>query len=334
MSKLMQKVSRLKRHKATAIAPANIAFIKYWGRVNEELRLPANSSISMNLSEAYSETTVEFNKKFKKDVVMFKGKRMLFSEANRVIKHLDRIRALAGLNLKAKVETRNSFPKGTGIASSASGFAALTLAASKAAGLTLNKKDLSILARLGSGSACRSIPDGIVEWKKGKTSKKSYAVSLFPASYWDLRDIIVVVGARSKKVGSTEGHAVAESSPFYKERIRGMEKKIKSIKKAIKNKNFKRFGEILEAEAINMHMVMMTSEPPLFYWLPKTLKVMQFVIKQREKGVKSYFTIDAGPNVHIICQAKNAQKIVRELKRMEGIKNILVCKPSNGAFFT
>jgi len=316
--------------KVTAKAPANIAFIKYWGKKNEKLRIPANSSISMNLSGAFSVTSVDFDNKFREDVVKIDNVVAAGSEKERVVRHLDLIRKMARKSDFAEVMSKNSFPKASGIASSASGFAALTLAASLAANLKLSERDLSILARLGSGSACRSIPDGFVEWKEGSKNEDSYAHSLYGPDYWEIYDLIAVVGENSKKVSSTEGHAIAESSQFYKTRIVGMKNKIKEIKLALKDKDFTKFGEILEAEAINMHAVMMTSKPPLYYWLPKTLEVMFLVDRWRNGGVESYFTIDAGSNVHIICEEKNLEKVKTKVTLIAGVKKVLVNRPAIG----
>lgn len=321
----------IKKMKATAKAPANIAFIKYWGKINESLRLPANSSISMNLSGCFTTTTVEFDEKLKQDMFVLNGKATTREESNRVFKHLDIIKRMAGIKFNAKVESKNNFPKASGIASSASGFAALSMAGTVAAGLNLSQKDLSILARQGSGSACRSIPDGIVEWKFGKTDKTSFAQSLYPVDYWDLADLIAIVGNGSKKVSSSEGHGLAGSSPFYNARIAGMPKKIREIKSSLKEKDFTKFGQILEAEAINMHAVMMTGTPPLYYWIPETLETMNLVIKLREMGIECYFTIDAGPNVHVICEGKNAPKIAGVLAKLKGVKNLIENKIGRGA---
>lgn len=317
--------------KVTVKAPANIAFIKYWGKKNEKLRLPANSSISMNLSETYTLTSVEKDKTLQTDRVSIDGTRLNGEALIRITKHLDLIRGMAKEKMFLRIESKNNFPRGAGIASSASGFAALTLAASKAFELNLSEKELSILARLGSGSACRSIPDGFVEWKVGETSESSYAHSLYPPDYWEICDLIAIVGEDSKKVSSTEGHSIAESSPFYKARIAGMPKKISEIKKAMKNKDFAKFGEIIETEAVNMHTVMMTSKPPLFYWLPETVTIMESVIQWRGQGIQSYFTIDAGPNVHVICESKNTDKLKIKLKSMHEIKKVFINKPSIGA---
>ncbi|MBP8591593.1 diphosphomevalonate decarboxylase, partial [Candidatus Shapirobacteria bacterium] len=188
------------------------------------------------------------------------------------------------------------------------------------------------LTRQGSGSACRSIPDGFVEWKAGSSSQTSYAYSLFPPSWWQIRDIIAIVGETSKKISSSEGHVLAESSPFYKARILGMKKKIENLKKALKRKNFKEFGEILEEEAINMHAVMMTSRPPLFYWLPKTMAIILAVWDWREEGLPVYFTIDAGPNVHLVCQKRDEKKVEAKLRKIKGVKKIILNKPNRGAY--
>lgn len=317
--------------KATARAPANIAFIKYWGKKNEALRIPMNDSISMNLDTAFTETSVEFGADLKEDLVTIDGQRVKGKEKKRVVEHLNRIRRLAKLSLKAEVVSTNNFPKGAGIASSASGFAALTVAGAAASGLKLTGKQISILARLGSGSACRSIPDGFVEWKTGDKSEASYAHSLYPPGYWDIADVIVIVGEKAKKVSSTEGHTLAESSPFFKTRIQGMKRKVTEIKKALEKRDFTKFGEILEAEAINMHAVMMTSKPALYYWTPETMRVIVAVIDWRDKGLEAYFTIDAGPNVHVICLGKDTARFSRKLRQLEGVKNVIVNHPGVGA---
>nr|MBP8591486.1 diphosphomevalonate decarboxylase [Candidatus Shapirobacteria bacterium] len=197
--------------KATAKAPSNIAFIKYWGRKDEKLRLPANDSLSMNLSNVFTITTVEFSPLLKNDRVEMVGGINEEGE-ERIIAHLDRVRRRAGTTLSARVRTKNNFPPGTGIASSASGFAALTLAATTAAGLKLSRRELSILTRQGSGSACRSIPDGFVEWKAGSSSQTSYAYSLFPPSWWQMSDIIATCGETSKKITYSEGPVFVEGS--------------------------------------------------------------------------------------------------------------------------
>jgi len=331
--------------KKTAKAPANIAFIKYWGKTDEKLRLPANDSISMNLSNAYTTTTVEFSKKFSKDKFYILKDEKIASpdklsrsaifvhskETERVSKQLDIIRKIAGVKLWARVVSRNNFPANVGIASSASGFAALTLAAASALNLKLSEKELSILARLGSGSAARSIPDGFVQWKAGKTSDDSYAYSLYDQNYWDLRDIIVIVSAERKKTSSTAGHDNAASSIFFQTRLKNLPRKIKNLKNALKKKEFKSFGEIIEQEAIELHTVMMTQKPPLFYWNSDTINIVHKVHDWRDDGLSVFFTIDAGPNMHLICEGKDEEKVIEKVKQLGFNKNIIINSPAKGA---
>lgn len=336
--------------KATAVAPSNIAFVKYWGRKDEELRLPENGSISMNLSDLQTTTTVEFSPRLKQDVIVLRhsGKlegrtqnlqvfrdsgqaRVTSLEIQRVIKHLDRIRKLARINHKAKVVTRNNFPTGTGLSSSASGFAALTVAGAKATGLNLSEKELSILARQGSGSACRSIPDGIVEWLDGDTSDTSYGVSLYSENYWDIADVVAVVSKNKKEISTTEGHKRASSSPFFSLRLKKINEKIKLIKKYMKEKNFTAFGELVEGEALELHAIMLTSSPSLIYWLPGTLKVMHAVKRWRANGLEVYFTVNTGQDIHLICQKKDVEKVVEKTKEVSDVQRTIVNYPSEGA---
>lgn len=312
--------------KATAIAPSNIAFTKYWGRKDEILRLPENGSISMSLSNLLTTTTVEFSPNYKKDLVIIDGK----EEPERIIKHLDRIRKMAKLEHKTKVVSNNNFPSSTGLSSSASGFAALTLAASVAAGVNLSKKELSILARQGSGSACRSIPSGFVEWLDGDTSKSSYAKQIYPANYWDITDIVAIVSEGKKEVSTSVGQQSALSSPFLRLRLSRMKEKNKKVKKLIKERNFNEFGELLEAEALELHTIMLTQTPPLIYWTPGTLKIMKLVSHWRADGLPVYFTINTGQDIHLICEQKDVEKVKSKLKQIAEVKEIIVNNPGEG----
>mgnify|MGYP001570197543 FL=1 len=318
--------------KATALAPSNIAFIKYWGKKNEDLRLPVNGSISMNLSNLLTTTTVEFDPDYKKDDVIFINDDLDHSVGEkRIITHLDRIRSRAQIKVKAKVVSKNNFPSGTGLSSSASGFAALTLAASRAAGLHLFEKELTILARLGSGSACRSIPDGFTEWLSGNSSETSYAISIYPPDYWDIVDIVAIVSDDKKEVSSTEGQKLADSSAFASLRFSKINNKIKFLKQYLRVKNFTKFGELVEAEALEMHAIMMTSIPSLLYIMPESLKIMHLVKKWMTEGYEVYFTLNTGQDIHLICQEKNRGKIYQLLSEISEVKQIIVNKPSKGA---
>jgi diphosphomevalonate decarboxylase len=331
------------RMKATAIAPSNIAFIKYWGKKNELLRIPENGSISMNLSNLLTTTTVEFDPNLKKDIILLchsgqdgyqtvtRQARMTDFEKERVTKHLNRIRKMSGVRHKARVESLNNFPGSTGLSSSASGFAALTLAGSNAAGLNLSEKALSILARQGSGSACRSIPDGFTEWLDGGVNSTSYAVSIFPHNHWNIADVIAIVSSDKKEISTSSGQQSVFSSRFFPVRLSGIKEKIRKIKQYIKEKNFQKFGEILEAEALELHAIMMTSDPGLVYFYPETIRVIHAVRKWRGDGLPVYFTLNTGHNIHIICQKKDIKKVVKKLEEISDVKKTIVNYPSQGA---
>lgn len=319
--------------KSTAVAPSNIAFVKYWGKKDEELRLPENGSISMCLSNLLTTTTVEFSKSIREDTVRIDGKTDP-SAGRRVIAYLDRIRKTAGIRSFAKVISKNNYPSGTGLSSSASGFAALTLAASRAAGLALTEKDLSILARRGSGSSCRSVPDGFVEWLDGETNDTSYAVSIYPPDYWDLVDIVAIVTKDKKEVPTTEGMKGLKKSPFYAKRIEGMKEKIKICKEALKRRNFEALGELTESEALEMHAVLITQKPPLIYWTAGTLMLMKQVQSWRREGMECYFTVNTGQNIHILALPDTAGKIKKNLSTLPFVGQTIVNYPSYGAKLT
>ncbi|MDO8269539.1 MAG: diphosphomevalonate decarboxylase [Candidatus Levybacteria bacterium] len=316
--------------KATSVAPSNIAFIKYWGRKDEILRLPENGSISMNLSNLLTTTTVEFSSKFEKDELLYNGVSENVKN-NRAIAHIDRVRKLANLSLPVKIVTQNNFPSGTGLSSSASGFAALTLAATKAAGLKLSEKELSILARQGSGSACRSIPNGFVEWLDGDTSEESYAYSLYPKNYWDIVDVVAVVSTEFKEVSTSEGQKSASESKFFEARRKAMPEKIKKCKEILAKKDFEAFGELLESEALELHSIMLTSHPSLIYLLPETLRIMRLVKVWRSEGLSVYFTLNTGQNIHLIAQKKDEEKLVKKLEELPYVMKIIPNDPSDGA---
>lgn len=316
--------------KKTAQAPANIAFIKYWGLKNNELRIPTNGSISMNLSGLLTTVTVEIDDALSKDDILINGKADT-DRSERVRKHLDLIRNKVGLKTKARVATHNNFPMATGLASSASAFSALTFAAVSAYETSLSEREISILARQGSGSSCRSIPSGFVEWIGGDSSESSYAQSIFPPDFWDIVDIVAVVSTDEKKVSSTQGHLCVLTSPFFSARLSHIDVKLKSVKDALGKRDFDRFGSLIEQEALELQAIGMTSKPPILYMSPETIEVLQFVQKLRENGLPLYFTLDAGPNVHIFVEAKNKEKVLKELQRISSIKELISNVPAAGA---
>ena len=317
--------------KATAAACANIAFIKYWGKRDAELNLPANSSLSMNLDRLTTVTTVEFSPDYADDVIVLDGREEWGAARQRIVAHLDRVRAMAGLRARARVVSENSFPTSAGLASSASGFAALSLAASRAAGLELSLRELSILARFGSGSACRSVPGGFTEWTAGTSSQESFAKQIAPPEHWELRDVIAIVSRAHKRVGSTEGHALAPTSHLYQARVASVAERLAQAKTALLERDLATLGRIMEEDAVSMHAVMMTSRPPIYYWLPSSIQLIHEVQRWRAEGLEVYFTFDAGPNAHLICQAADQAEVERRLRDIEDVLEVIVSGPGPGA---
>jgi len=309
---------------ATAQASANIAFIKYWGNRDRALRLPANGSISMNLDGLYTRTTVSFQRSLPYDELIINGKEIVGAALERVSCFLDLIRQRATTAEHAEVVSENNFPSGAGIASSASAFAALALAASRAAGLDLNEADLSRLARRGSGSACRSIPSGFVEWFVGVREDDSYAASIAPPDHWPLVDCIAIVSDVHKQTGSTEGHALASTSPLQTARLADASRRLDLCRSAIADCDFDLLASVVELDSDMMHAVMMTSTPPLHYWLPASLAIMQAVRAWRQEGLPACYTLDAGPNVHVLCPAAHAPEAASRLRGLPGVKQVLV----------
>jgi diphosphomevalonate decarboxylase len=308
---------------ATAISFPNIAFIKYWGNQDHALRIPSNGSLSMNLAGLETRTTVRFSADLLSDSLILNNHKSKGPALARVSAMLDRVRDAAGMDLRAAVDSSNNFPMGAGIASSASAFSALALAASAAAGLDSDEAELSRLARTGSGSASRSVPGGFVEWQTGSTHEDSYAFSIAPVDHWDLVDCVAVVSDVHKATGSTEGHTVAVSSPLQAARVADAERRLDQCRQAIMDRDFASFADVVEQDSNVMHGVMMTGSPRLLYWQPGTLAVMHAVQKWRSEGIEACYTIDAGPNVHVLCPSGFADEIEQRLRRIAGVLNVL-----------
>lgn len=314
----------MKPSPATAISHPNIAFIKYWGNRDNELRLPVNGSISMNLDGLVTRTTVSFQPSLPFDELIINGHEIVGKGLDRVSYILDLIREKAGIKMNAEVMSENNFPAGAGIASSAAAFAALALAGSKAAGLDLSEPELSVLARRGSGSASRSIPAGFVEWKMGEAESDSYAFSIAPADHWNLVDCVAIVSSTHKKTGSTEGHAIAGTSPLQQARVEDANRRLDICRTAILNRDFEAFAEIIEHDSDMMHAVMMTSKPPLMYWQSATAEIFHLVREWRASGLPVGYTVDAGPNVHVLCLGEYKAEVEKRLREIPGVKDVLV----------
>ncbi len=316
---------------ATAVASPNIAFIKYWGNRDERLRLPANGSISLTLDPLQTRVRVHFDSALLTDRVVIQGTAAPPEAAARVGAHLDLVRELAGLHLPALVESQSNFSQGVGLASSASAFAALTRAAAAAAGLELDPHALSRLARRGSGSACRSIFGGFVQWHAGLDDSSSFAEPIAPPEHWILADLIAIVETGHKAVGSTAGHALAATSPLQAARVADAPRRLSECRRAILERDFQRLAYVAEQDSNLMHAVMLTSTPSLLYWAPATIAVIQAVLQARRAGIEVFYTIDAGPNVHCLCPVESAEAVEQVLGRLPGVQRILRCQPGGPA---
>jgi len=316
-------------YKGKARAYANIALIKYWGKRDEKYALPMNSSLSLTLDCFYTETEVIFSKDLEKDYFYLNKEIQDKKETEKISKFLDLFRKASHIDLRAKVDSINYLPTAAGLASSASGFAALAVALNEATGLKLGNKELSMYARQGSGSATRSLYGGFVEWKKGK-DKDSYAVKIDDAT-WDIGMVIVVVNSKEKQVSSREGMKnTVKTSPFYPAWVENAEKDIIEAKLAIKNKDFERLGLITERNGLMMHATMLGSKPPLSYWEPESVFVMQEVRRLRDEGIPCYFTMDAGPNVKILCRLSDSKRIKEKLLENFKEEQIIISGPGPG----
>lgn len=300
----MSKISR-------ARANSNIALIKYWGKEDENLIIPMNSSLSMTLDCFYTETEVYFDRNLEEDSFYLDGKRQKGRSLERVVSFIDLFREKSKVKDRVVVKSINHVPTAAGLASSASGFAALGGALNDLMGLNFDARTLSTYIRQGSGSASRSVFGGFVQWNKGESSSTSYAEKI-DDGIWDIAMVIVVVNNRKKEISSTLGmERTVKTSPFYSGWVENASLDIEDIKIAIKNKDIDQVGEIAERNALMMHGTMLGAKPPILYWQKETVEVMEIVKELRKEGLSCYYTMDAGPNVKILCR-KSEQKIIEE----------------------
>ena len=318
--KIIAGKDAIPREMGQAFAPANIALCKYWGKRGPELNLPVTSSLSISLGRLGTNTEISFA--HDRDVILLNGSAIEEPSpfARRISSFLDLFRPER--NLFFKMLTQNSIPTAAGLASSASGFAALVLALDELFAWNLSSEDLSILARLGSGSACRSVLSGFVEWQAGTRADgmDSYAVSL--QEIWrDLRIGVLTVSSEEKQISSRAAmQRTVETSQLYQSWPEKAASDLDRIKEAIGKKDFDLLGRIAESNALAMHATMMAAWPPVLYWLPESIVVMQKVWQLRLEGALIYFTMDAGPNVKILFLSKDSQLVKRNFS---GVKIVV-----------
>ncbi|WP_200411701.1 diphosphomevalonate decarboxylase [Virgibacillus salexigens] len=322
--------------KATAKAHTNIALIKYWGKRNEPIILPTNNSLSLTLDGYFTTTSVEFDETLTKDQFILDEQVVTGEQYERVASFLDIIRKLAGKQLYASITSKNEVPTAAGFASSASGFAALAAAGTKAIGLGLSNMELSRLTRQGSGSACRSIYGGFAEWQMGKkeNGSDSYAIPIASAEHWDIRVAAVVLSSTKKKVSSRAGmKRTVETSPFFQGWLDSIPQDLTTIKEGIRHRDFQKVGEIAEANCLKMHATTLGANPPFTYWHDTTIAVMQKIQEMRTQNIPVYFTIDAGPNVKVLYLPEYEKIVEETLRSLSGVADIRLSKPGQGVTY-
>ncbi len=316
---------------ATAKAHTNIALVKYWGKKDQDLIIPQTDSLSLTLNEFYTTTTVNFDNYLTSDLVAIDQHILSKKEAQKVVHVLDIVRQLSGIKSFARVDSINHVPTAAGLASSASAFAALAGAASTAAGLNLSSRDLSRLARRGSGSATRSIYGGLVEWQKGTDDDSSFAQPVLENVGFPIEMLAVLVDTKKKKVSSRSGmQSSVETSPYYDAWRQVVANDMVAIKKAIKAKDIDQIGHIAEENALRMHALTFSADPGFTYFNGETLTIIKAVEDLRNQGVNCYYTMDAGPNVKVIYDRENRSKIVEELSNIVGPERLVVSQPGPG----
>lgn len=303
-------------------AHTNIALIKYWGKANAELRLPLMSSLSMTLDAFYTDTTIE---KTNDDPAFYlNGKKQDSKQSQRVFSYLAKLQNKFGFHDNLIVKSVNHVPTSAGLASSSSAFAALAAAFCQCYNIQVDKKELSRLARSGSGSACRSIFGGFSVWQKGDSDESSYAYALDEHPQMDLHLLAVELNTKQKKISSTSGMKEAQSSPFFNPWLERNESELKQMITAIKNNDFTALGELAELNANEMHAINLTAQPEFTYFEPDTIRAIKLVEDLRKEGIECYYTIDAGPNIKVLCRLRNSKEIVERFKSVFNNVNIVI----------
>ncbi|MCH8477954.1 MAG: diphosphomevalonate decarboxylase [Wenzhouxiangella sp.] len=316
---------------AAARAGANIALVKYWGKRDPALNLPAAGSISITLDALQTQTRLEPDPGLAGDLLQVNGQDL---PSTRVSQVLDLMRALAGGGPHFRVSSRNNFPTGAGLASSASAFAALVVAADQALGLALSATRLSALARRGSGSAARSLFGGFVEMHPGQAESGDDAVAtaLAGSEHWPLAVVVAVTDPGPKAVSSTEGmQRTMQTSPYYPAWVASVEQDLSEARAAILGRDFQRLADVAEHSALKMHASALAARPGLLYWNAATLLCMERIRTMRAAGTAVFFTIDAGPQLKAVCLPDDAAAVAAALKAIDGVGQVIVSSLGAGA---
>ncbi len=317
---------------ATAQACANIALVKYWGKRDSELNLPAAGSLSLTLDALRTTTTVLFDDSLQQDEFELDGEP---ATTARLSPWLDLVRDHAGFTTRSRVVSRNDFPTASGLASSASAFAALAVAATEAAGISLSKPELSELARRGSGSAARSIFGGFALMHAGAHAdgKDAVAEALPGPDEWPLRMVIGIVGGGKKKgVSSRDAmEHCAATSPLYQAWLDSVPPDLRDAQDAIASRDLAKLGAITQGSAMAMHAAALASRPAVRYWHPATLSILDAVDALQIQGLAAHPTMDAGPHVKVLTSLKDSAEVAAALESLHEVSKVIVSAPGPGA---
>jgi diphosphomevalonate decarboxylase len=305
----------------TAIAHANIALAKYWGKASVEDNMPAVPSLSLTLAALRSRTHAVVDAALAADEVSLDGVPATGRARERVVRLLDELRALTGATAHLRIDSTNDFPTASGLASSASGFAALALAGSHALGRPLPAATLSSLARRASASAARSLFGGFVALRLGATA----AQPLLSAADFPLSMVIAVTASGPKSVSSTEGmrHTLA-TSPYYPAWVEAAPALFAEVERAVLARDLETLGAAMEQSALMMHASMLAARPALVYFTPATLRAMERVRELRRAGTPAFYTMDAGPHVKVLCETVRADSVADALRAVAGVERVIV----------
>ena len=314
---------------AVAEAHANIALVKYWGKREHNKNLPAVGSISLTLDALKTRTKLSINPGYSTDEFILNGTPLEGAELHRISRFATLICG-TDKRLRFQGESNNNFPTGAGLASSASGYAALTAAFNEVYSVNMGMESLSQFARRGSGSAARSLYGGFVEMIAGKGTDETHdhAEQLYDENYWDVKMVIAITSEDKKTIGSTDGmNRTASTSPYYPSWVDSSRKDIQEMKMAIRDRDIEKAGELAEHSAFKMHGLAMSARPPILYWNPVTVEAIQAVWDQRKKGLKAYITMDAGPQVKVFCEGGTDKVVSELLESIPGVIKVITAGP-------
>ena len=303
---------------ATARAHTNIALIKYWGKKDAALRLPFTTSISMTLEKFYAQTSftlLNASGSVRDSEFILDGTRTSDAKASRVLAYVELLQKRFGVSGAFRIESENHVPVSAGLASSSSAFAALAAAFARAYDLQVSREELSRMARLGSGSASRSIYGGFAKWERGVDDESSKAVAIDEHPSMDLNLLAVEIDTSEKTISSTVGmKRVVETSPYYPVWVEKTENDCALMEQAIAASDFTQIGTLAQQSALDMHALNLTAHPGFTYFQPATLQAIATVDELNAAGIECYYTIDAGPNIKVLARSENVEEIVNRFR--------------------